>query len=53
MNVPVWKVSFLRRGSHRVESLILYNGTRAEAAERLGLNTEAFVWYEVSLVDII
>lgn len=53
MNIPVWKVSYMERGSTAVH-VTTYEGerTRNEVAEFFGLNSPDIVWYEINLVGI-
>lgn len=53
MNIPVWKVSYMERGSSAVH-VTTYEGvlTRDEVVEFFGLNSSDIVWYEVVLTGV-
>ena len=53
MNIAVWKVSYMERGSSAVH-VTTYEGvlTRDEVAEFFGLNRPDIVWYEVVLTGV-
>lgn len=53
MNVSVWKVSYMERGSSAVHTTT-YEGvlTRDEVIEFFGLDSPDIVWYKVALTEV-